>query len=68
MKKGMSKFESKAFECEVLGEIYTSLEQKKDWYRLYDSETDSWRDPENLQDLEKIAIIDDIMKRIEKML
>lgn len=64
----MNKFEIKSFECEVLGEIYASLDAKKNWYRNYNSETDTWEDTGDMNDLEKIAIIEDIMKRIEKML
>lgn len=66
--KKMNKFEVKAFECEILSELYNSLDSKKNWYRTYNSETDTWQDTNDMSDLEKIAIIDDIMKRIEKML
>ena len=63
----MNKFQAKAFECELLGDIYQSLEARKDYYRHYNSETDSWENPTEMYEIERLAIIDELMKKIEKM-
>ena len=70
--KKMSKFEIKAFECEILGEVYNNLENRKSWFAPEVAEDgeqlSDWQIEYNAKNAEKIAIIDDIMKRIEKML
>lgn len=68
MTKNMSKFEVKAFECEILGELYNTLESRKTWFKRYNAETDIYEDSDDLRDIAKVSIIDDIMKRLEKML
>lgn len=65
----MNKFQVKSFEMEVLGEVYANLEGKKDWYKRYNTETEEFEMPEeDTLDFEKIKIIDEIMKKIEKMI
>ena len=68
MKKGMTKFEIKAFECELLGDLYRSLDMRKEYYQTYDHEKECYVESDDLHDIEKCAIIDDLMKKLEKML
>lgn len=64
----MNKFEVKAFECELLGELYNSLENRKNCYKDYDWDTGVYSDSTELYNIERIAIIEDMMKKIEKLI
>lgn len=64
----MTKFETKAFECEILGELYNSLDGKCHWYMKYNNDTDKYEEPTEAYDKERLAIIHAIMAKIEKMI
>lgn len=65
--KKMNKFERKSFECEMLSMLYTNLEDRKTWYMRYNSETDSYIQSDEMHDIERCAIIETLMEKIEKM-
>ena len=65
----MNKFKCKAFEAETLSNVYEYLDGLKAYYRKYNEETNAYDlESDYPEDAEKIAIIDGIMSKIEKML
>lgn len=64
----MTKFETKAFECEILGELYNSLNGKCHWYMKYNDDTAEYEEPTEKYNIERLAIIRAIMAKIEKMI
>ena len=60
----MNKFEVKAYECEILNALYQNIENRKDWDAIkWNPETD-----EQEPDPEKIAILDGMIAKLEKLL
>lgn len=64
----MTKFETKAFECQVLGGIYDSLVSQSHWYMKYNDDTDEYEESTEAYDKERLAIIRAIMAKVEKMI
>lgn len=64
----MTKFETKAFECEILGDVYNNLEGRAHWYMNYNDDTMEYTEPTDKNDIERLAIIRAIMAKIEKMI
>lgn len=69
----MNKFQKKAFECEIIGEMYDYLENRSHHYQHWDSEKCEYVDHDTNDsnyafEIERLAIIRNIMTRVEKMI
>jgi hypothetical protein len=64
----MNKFEKKSYEMELLGKMYATLTYEEKWNMNHDLDTDTYHEPTNEYNLDRLEVIRELMAKVEKMI
>ena len=64
----MNKFEKKSYEMELLSKMYNTLTFEENWNMDHDCDTDTYTEPTEEYKLDRLEVIRELMKKVEKMI